>query len=390
MYLKIDDLGFLIQFLYSLPEPTPCKTGFVLLLYQFPRTTMQKIINKLTGGHSLPEHKLGKNGPKVTAMGYGAMGLSAFYGEKKPDAERFAVLDKLYKEGELFWDTADMYMDNEDLLGEWFKSNPGKREHIFLATKFANKRTPEGKPVADSSPEYCRQACEKSLKRLGLPFIDLYYVHRLDGKTPVEKTIREMKKLQEEGKIKHIGMSECSAESLRRASKIAHIDAVQVEYSPFALEIESEEIPVLKTARELGTAIVAYSPIGRGMLSGKYRSPDDFPEGDFRKMAPRFSKENFPKNLKLVDEIAEIATKKGCTPTQLTLAWLMAQGDDIFPIPGTTNMERLDENLGALHIKISKEENAAIRKAAEGAEIAGGRYPEPMSAMLYSDTPPET
>ncbi|KAL9088201.1 MAG: hypothetical protein Q9165_006328 [Trypethelium subeluteriae] len=322
-------------------------------------------------------------------MGYGAMGLSAFYGEKKPDEERFAVLDKLYNEGELFWDSADMYMDNEDLLGAWFKKNPGKREHVFLATKFANKRTPEGKVEADSSPEYCRQACEKSLNRLGLPFVDLYYVHRLDGKTPVEKTIRELKKLQDEGKIKYIGLSECSAESLRRASKIAHIDAVQVEYSPFSLEIESEQIPILKTARELGTAIVAYSPIGRGMLSGKYRSPEDFPEGDFRRNAPRFSKENFPKNLKLVDEITEIANKKGCTASQITLAWLMAQGDDIFPIPGTTSLERLDENLGALHIKLTKEENQAIRKASESAEVAGGRYPEAFSHLLYNDTPPE-
>ncbi|KAI9654540.1 MAG: hypothetical protein M1821_006630 [Bathelium mastoideum] len=351
---------------------------------------MQKIINKLTGGNSLPEHKLGKKGPNVTALGYGAMGLSAFYGEKKPDEERFAVLDKLYSEGELFWDSADIYQDNEDLIGEWFKRNPGKREHIFLATKFALKPTSEGGIVNDSSPEYCRQACEKSLKRLGLPFVDLYYCHRLDGKTPIERTVRELKKLQDEGKIKYIGLSECSAESLRRASKIAHIDAVQVEYSPFALEIESAEIPILKTARELGTAIVAYSPIGRGMLSGKYRSPDDFPEGDFRKGAPRFSKENFPKNLKLVDEITEIANKKGCTPSQITLAWLMDQGDDIFPIPGTTNLDRLDENLGALHIKLSKEENQAIRKAAESAEVVGGRYPEAMSGALYNDTPPET
>ena len=241
----------------------------------------------------------------------------------------------------------------------------------------------------DSTPEYCRQACEKSLSRLGLPSVDLYYVHRLDGKTPVEKTMREMKKLQEEGKFKYIGMSECSAESLRRASKIVHIDAVQVEYSPFSLDIESTEIPVLKTARELGTAIVAYSPIGRGMLSGKYRSPEDFPEGDFRKMAPRFSKENFPKNLKLVDEISELAKKKGCTPTQLTLAWLMAQGDDILPIPGTTNIDRLTENLDALYIKLTKEENEAIRKAAENAEVVGGRYPEAFSAVLYNDTPPE-
>ncbi|KAI9710368.1 MAG: hypothetical protein M1820_002863 [Bogoriella megaspora] len=350
---------------------------------------MQKVINKLTGGHSLPEHKLGKHGPKVTAMGYGAMGLSAFYGPPKPDNERFAVLDKCYEQGELFWDTADMYMDNEDLLGAWFKENPGKREHIFLATKFANKRTPEGKMQIDSSPEYCRQAIEKSLSRLGLPYVDLYYSHRVDGKTPVEATVREMKKLKQEGKIKYLGLSEVSSETLRRACKIEHIDAVQVEYSPFSLDIESEQIGLLKTCRELGVAIIAYSPIGRGMLSGKYRSPDDFPEGDFRKMAPRFQAENFPKNIKLVDEITEIAKKKGCTATQITLAWLMHQGDDIFPIPGTTNLERLNENLGAFKVKLTKEEAAEIRKAAESAEIAGGRYPEAMSKVLFGDTPPE-
>lgn len=184
----------------------------------------------------------------------------------------------------------------------------------------------------DSSPEYCRQACEKSLQRLGLPHIDLYYAHRLDGKTPVEKTVEELKKLKQEGKVKYIGLSECSSESLRRACKIEHIDAVQIEYSPFSLDIESEQIGLMKTCRELGVAIVAYSPIGRGMLGGTIRSPKDFEEGDFRQFSPRFSEENFPKNLKLVDQITEISNKKGCTPSQLTLAWLLAQGDDVFPV----------------------------------------------------------
>ncbi|KAK5116649.1 hypothetical protein LTR62_007323 [Meristemomyces frigidus] len=351
---------------------------------------VQEVIGKVTGGAAgtkLPTAKLGKHGPEVTRLGYGTMGLSAFYGKAKPDEERFKVLDRCYDSGELFWDSADMYMDSEDLLGKWFKANPGKREHIFLATKFANKVDEQGNRSIDSSPEYCRQACEKSLRRLGLPHIDLYYAHRLDGKTPIEKTVEEMKKLKHEGKIKHLGLSECSSESLRRACKIEHIDAVQIEYSPFSLEIESEQIGLLKTCRELGVAIVAYSPIGRGMLGGQIRSRNDFEEGDFRKMAPRFSEENFPKNLQLVDHINEIAKKKNATPSQLTLAWILAQGDDFFPIPGTTNLDRLDENIASLKIHLTKEEEHEIRKACEAAEVHGGRYAEAMTSALYADTP---
>lgn len=344
------------------------------------------------------------------------MGLSAFYGTPKPDTERLALLDKLYASGEHFWDSADMYQDSEDLLGKWFKANPEKRDHIFLATKFANCVNPEdGSRYVDSSPEYARRACEKSLKRLGVERIDLCecfttpfylfplyviscqliddvkkkdYAHRLDGKTPVEKTVAELKKLQEEGKIKYIGLSECSSESLRRASKIVHIDAIQIEYSPFSLDIESPQIGLLKTARELGTAIVCYSPIGRGMLGGTIRSPKDFEKGDFRTFAPRFSEENFPKNLELVDRITELAKKKGATPSQLTLAWILAQGDDFFPIPGTTNLQRLEENLGALKITLSKEEETEIRKAVEKAEPSGSRYPPAFASALFADTPP--
>ncbi|KAK3714180.1 hypothetical protein LTR37_007982 [Vermiconidia calcicola] len=350
----------------------------------------QETLNKATGGmlgSLLPKRKLGKNGPEVTAMGYGAMGLSAFYGAPKPDEERFKLFDKAYEAGELFWDSADVYGDNEDLIGQWFKNNPGKRENIFLATKFANKQLPNGGREIDSSPEYCRSSCEKSLKRLGLLFVDLYYVHRLDGKTPVEKTMEVMKQLKEEGKIKYIGLSECSADSLRRACKVEHVDAVQIEYSPFALDIESEDIGVLKACRELGCAVVAYSPIGRGMLGGSIRSPSDFEEGDFRKFAPRFSEENFPKNLQLVDRITEIANKKGVTPSQLTLAWILAQGDDFFPIPGTTNPQRLEENLGALKVSLTKEEEKEIRDACEKAQVHGSRYPEGFSSALFADTP---
>lgn len=216
------------------------------------------------------------------------------------------------------------------IQGKWFKRNPGKREKIFLATKFANKVDADGNRSVDSTPEYCRQSVEKSLSRLGIDQIDLYYAHRLDGKTPVEKTMEALKQLKQEGKIKYIGLSEVSSDSLRRACKIEHVDAVQMEFSPFSLEIEQEGL--LKTARELGVAIVAYSPIGRGMLAGTIRSPSDFEEGDFRRYSPRFSEENFPKNLELVDKISAIAEKKGVTPSQLTLAWVLAQGDDFFPV----------------------------------------------------------
>lgn len=337
----------------------------------------------------LPTRKLGKNGPEVTALGFGTMGLSAFYGKPKPDEERYAVLDHVYESGCLNWDTADMYADSEDLLGRWFKRNPGKRDNIFLATKFANFVDPEtGKRSVRNEPEYIPQAIDKSLKRLGLPYVDLYYCHRLDVNQPIETTVAAMKKLQDAGKVRYLGLSECSAESLRRACKVAHIDVVQVEYSPFSLDIESPEIDLLRACRELGVATVAYSPLGRGFLTGSIRSPDDFEEGDFRSFAPRFSKENFHKNLELVDSIKAVADSKGCTPSQLVLAWLMAQGDDIIPIPGTTRTKNFDDNIGALKVKISKEENEKIRAAIENAEVKGGRYPEAFSGALYVTTKP--
>lgn len=241
----------------------------------------------------------------------------------------------------------------------------------------------------DSSGAYATAACDRSLARLGLSSIDLYYCHRMDGRTPIEQTVRAMAALQAQGKVKHLGLSECSATTLRRASRVATIAAVQLEYSPWSLEIESEQTDLLRTARELGVAVVAYSPIGRGMLSGEIRSPADFKEGDFRKFNPRFREENFAKNLALVDKLKGMAEKKGCTSSQLCLAWLMAQGDDIIPIPGTTRIERVKENLGSLHVKLSKEEEQEIRKACEEAEIHGERYPEQMMAYLFADTPEE-
>lgn len=277
------------------------------------------------------------------------------------------------------------YGDNEVLLGKWFAANKDKRNDIFLATKFAvDKQTFQ----TDSSPEYAKKACNASLERLGLSQIDLYYCHRVDGKTPIEKTVQAMAELKNEGKIKYLGLSEVSSDTLRRAHAVHPISAVQVEYSPFALEIESKQIDLLATCRELGVAVVAYSPLSRGILSGALRSPDDFAEDDFRRHMPRFSPENFPKNLKLVDQITELAKKKGVEASQLTLAWLMAQGDDIFPIPGTTKVDRLKENLGSLDVKLNKEEEQRIRKASEEADVKGERYAPQMMAQCYADTPP--
>ncbi|KAH7094758.1 NADP-dependent oxidoreductase domain-containing protein [Paraphoma chrysanthemicola] len=336
---------------------------------------------------SLPTAPLGKDGPQVTRLGFGLMGLSAFYGAPKPDSERLALLDQAHALGEHFWDSSDLYGDNEDLIGKWFKANPDKRKDIFFATKFA-VRTVGGERTTDSSPEYVKQAIESSLRRLGIEQIDLYYCHRVDQKTPIEKTVEAMAQLKQEGKIKYLGLSEVSSDTLRRACKVHHIAAVQIEYSPFALDIESKQIDLLKTCRELGVAVVAYSPLNRGMLAGALKSPDDFEEGDFRKFAPRFSKENFPKNLVLVDQLTAIAKKKNVTPSQLTLAWLLAQGQDVFPIPGTTKLERLKENLGSLDVKLTAEDEKEIREAAEGADVSGTRYPESFMATCYADTPP--
>ena len=276
-------------------------------------------------------------------------------------------------------------MDNEDLIGKWFKKT-GKRSDIFLATKFAVVSDAQGNVGARSDPQYVKEACEKSLKRLGIPSIDLYYCHRLDGITPVEETVKAMAELKEEGKIKYLGLSECSSTSLRRAHAVHPISAVQVEYSPFTNDIEFPQIGLLKTCRELGVAVVAYSPLGRGMLTGAYKSPADFEEGDWRKSAPRFSDENFHKNLKLVDIISELGKKKGCTPGQMSLAWLLAQGDDVIPIPGTKKLKYLEENLGTLDVKLSPEEEQEIRHAIEASQISGDRYPTGMMGSLFADT----
>ncbi|KAL3478926.1 NADP-dependent oxidoreductase domain-containing protein, partial [Aspergillus californicus] len=335
----------------------------------------------------LATRPLGKNGPEVTRLGFGTMGLSAFYGPVKPDAERMALLDKTYELGETFWDTAMLYGDSEELIGRWLAANPDKRDDIFLATKFYF-RMENGERITDTTAKNCKERCNESLQRLGVPVIDLFYAHRLDPNTPVEETVQAMAELKAEGKIKYLGLSECSSESLRRACKVHHIAAVQVEYSPFSLEIESEQINLLKTARELGVAIVAYSPLSRGILSGNIRSRADFGPEDFRQYFPRFSEENFGKNLEAVDKLKEMAAGKGCTLSQLTLAWLLAQGDDIFPIPGTTRVSALVENVESLNVELTVEEEKKFRSIIQQAEVGGSRYPDGMASTLYVDTVP--
>ncbi|KAF3402763.1 Aldo-keto reductase yakc [NADP] [Talaromyces pinophilus] len=336
----------------------------------------------------IPKRHLGRNGPLINRLGFGLMGLSGIYDIPKPDSVRLALLDSVYEAGEHFWDTADIYGDSEELLNKWFTANPDKRKDIFLATKFGNVMRPDGTAYVRGDPAYVKEACDRSLQRLGVDQIDLYYCHRLDTNVPIEQTVRAMVDLKQEGKIKYLGLSECSADSLRRAYKVHPITAVQVEYSPFFLDIEDSEINLLSTCRELGVGVVAYSPLGRGMLTGRYRSIDDFGPTDFRRFIPRFSSENLPKVLDLAERIAKIGSNKGnYSAAQLTLAWLLAQGDDIFPIPGTTSVARLQENLQSLDIVVDNASNAAIRQAAEEAELPGERYPAFMLATLFADTP---
>ncbi|MCJ1311719.1 hypothetical protein MMC25_005392 [Agyrium rufum] len=335
----------------------------------------------------LPTRPLGRNGPQVTAMGFGLMGLSFAYGDAGTDEERLQFLDEVYDRGELFWDSADIYGDSEELVGRWFKRS-GKRDEIFLATKFANVFNPDGTRSIRDDAAYVKEACNTSLQRLGTDHIDLYYCHRFSGKVPVEETVGAMAELVKEGKVKYLGLSECSADTLRRGHAIHPIAAAQMEYSPFAMEIESAETEFLKTCRELGVAVISYSPLGRGFLTGRYRSLDDFDEKDFRRIQPRFSKENFPKNLALLEKLDTLANKKGCTPGQLTLAWLMAQGEDIIPIPGTKKVKYLEENLASINLKLTEAEVKEIREAVDGAEVHGSRYAEAMMSACFRDTPP--
>ncbi|OLN95812.1 Aldo-keto reductase yakc [NADP(+)] 1 [Colletotrichum chlorophyti] len=342
---------------------------------------------------SLPTRRLGKDGPEIPALGVGLMGLSVAYGQTGSDEERLAFLDRAWEIGATNWDTSITYGDNEDLIGKWLDLHPERRADIFLATKFGlrGQAREDGTfdLTIDSSPGYCREACETSLKRLGVDSIDLYYIHRLDDKTPVEKTIEEMVKLKNEGKIKYFGISECSSSALRRAHAVHPISAVQVEYNPWSLEIEGPAgTHLLRTARELGVAVFCYSPLGRGIMTGRYRSAEDFDKTDFRRNLPRFTGENFKKNVELVEKFADIGrTRYGCTAGQLTLAWLLAQGEDMIPIPGTKKIKYLEENIGASKVVLSKEDEAELRKLIDESDVQGDRGSVFGS---YIDSPPLT
>ncbi|KAH9477386.1 Aldo-keto reductase str7 [Psilocybe cubensis] len=300
------------------------------------------------------------------------------------DEERFKVLDAALEAGCTNWDSSDIYGDSEELLGKWFKRT-GKRDQIFLATKFGV--TPQG---ANGTPKYVRSAVESSLKKLGIDTIDLYYIHRIDQTVPIEITMRALAELVKEGKVRYIGLSEMSAATLRRAHAVHPVAAIQIEYSPFYLDIENDKVALLKTCRELGIAVVAYSPLGRGMLTGTYKSHDDIPDGEWRKTIPKFSRENFPNILKLVSEFQEIGKSHGATAGQVALAWLLAQGDDIIPIPGTKKIKYLKENIAAADVSLTQDEIARIRNLAEAVNAAVGdleRYPVGDMVTLLADTP---
>ncbi|KIL64883.1 hypothetical protein M378DRAFT_162750 [Amanita muscaria Koide BX008] len=325
-------------------------------------------------------------GTPVSALGFGAMGMSAYYGATESDEERFKLLDTAYEEGCTFWDTADIYGDSEEVIGKWFKRT-GKRDEIFLATKFGI--TLGAKKNITGDPEYVKAAFEKSRQRLGVDVVDLYYLHRADTTVPIEHTVGAMAELVKEGKVRYLGLSEISSSTLRRAHAVHPISAVQVEYSPFTLEIEDEKIGLLKTCRELGVAVVAYSPLGRGLLTGQFKSPDDFEEGDHRRTIPRYSKENFPNILKLVSDLKAIGEKHGASAGQVTLAWLLAQGEDIIPIPGTKRIKYLKENLAAAQIKLTTEEVEQVREVATRSDASSvPRYAPQYLKLSFADTPP--
>ncbi|KAI8142099.1 auxin-induced protein [Fennellomyces sp. T-0311] len=316
--------------------------------------------------------QLGKNGPQVNPLGLGCMGMSSYYGPFD-DNESIRVLEKSIELGYTFWDTADLYGNglNERLLSQVLKKH---RDQVFLCSKFGHVLDPEtGKMLGISGkPDYVRFACEKSLERLGVDVIDLYYQHRVDSTTPIEETVSAMAELVKEGKVRYLGLSECSADTLRRAYKVHPITAVQVEYSPWALDIENNG--VLEAARELGVAVVAYSPLGRGILTGNITSIDDLALDDIRRYMPRYSPENFPKNLELVEKIKALAAKKGVTASQFVLAWILHQGQDFFVIPGTKRMKYFEENIVGGQIKLSEAEVAEMRQLVEKAQPDGLRY----------------
>ncbi|MGO4327740.1 aldo/keto reductase [Cupriavidus sp. 2TAF22] len=327
--------------------------------------------------------KLGRHGPEIFPLGLGCMGMSEFYGAHD-DAESIRTIHHALARGVNLIDTADIYgpHTNESLVG---RAIADRRDGVVLATKFGIVRD-QANPVArgvDGRPEYVRASCDASLKRLGVDHIDLYYQHRVDPQVPIEETVGAMADLVAAGKVRWLGLSEAGAQTLERAHKVHPIAALQSEFSLWTRDVEAGgEQGILGTCRRLGIAFVPYSPLGRGFLTGALRSPDDFAADDYRRTSPRFVGENFARNLALADKVKEIAHGKGCTPAQLALAWVLAQGEDLLPIPGTRRVANLDDNLGALAVKLGAADLAAIDAVFPPDAAAGSRYPEQAMSLL--------
>ena len=329
---------------------------------------------------AFPQRTLGRGPATVSAMGLGCMGMSEFY-SGRDDQESLATMERSVGRGITFFDTADVYGmgKNEELVGRFLccpGAGPGRREQVFLATKFGNVRGDDGSfQGVNGRPEYVQQCCEASLRRLGVEVIDLYYQHRVDVTVPIEETVGAMARLVEQGKVRFLGLSEAGAKTIRRAAKVHPIAALQSEYSLWTRDPEDE---ILATCRELGITFVAYSPLGRGFLTGEIKRYEDLAADDYRRHAPRFQGENFQFNLDLVKRVEEIAAEKGCTPAQLALAWLLAQGEDIVPIPGTKRRKYLDQNADAVRVKLSRRDLDRIDAAAPRGVTRGERYPAHM------------
>jgi len=326
----------------------------------------------------MQRRRLGRNGPEVSALGLGCMGMSEFYGSRD-DAESIATIQHALDQGLDFLDTADMYgpYTNEELVG---RAIAGRRDEVVLATKFGFVRDPAdpAKRAVDGSPKHVREACDASLKRLGVETIDLYYLHRVDTRVPIEETVGAMGDLVKAGKVRFLGLSEVGPDTLDRASRVHPIAALQSEYSLWSRDPEDG---VLDACNRLGIGFVAYSPLGRGFLTGAIRTPDDFAPDDYRRTNPRFQGDNFAKNLALVDTVAALAKDRNCTPAQLALAWVLAQSEQIVPIPGTKRRKYLDENIGALRVQLTADELARIEKAFPRASVSGERYMPAMMAL---------